>query len=123
MNDSILLDGIDNEDDLDDDEAHKMAKDAWLDILSDESTQGDHLLSLCIYLDLIKENAKGFEYELAVDDEGGLNGAVCQTATMCDNFERFGGYIASDSIYRTINIWNWPCMAISMYNELNMLCL
>ena len=123
VNDSVLLNGIDNEDDLDDDEAHDMAKEAWLDILSDESAHGNHLLSLRMYLDLIKENAKGFEYELAVDDEGGLNGAVWQTATMRDNFERFGEYIASDSMFRTINSWNWPYMAISMYNELNMLCL
>ena len=122
-NDSILLGGIDDEDNLDDDEAHKMAKEAWLDILSEECAQGDHLLSLRLYLDLIRENAKGFAYELAVDDEGGLNGAVWQTATMRDNFERFGGYIASDSIFRTINSWNWPYMAISMYNDLNMLCL
>ena len=80
-------------------------------------------MSLRMYLDLIRENAKGFAYELAVDDEGGLNGAVWQTATMRDNFERFGGYIASDSMFRTINSWNWPYMAISMYNDLNMLCL
>ena len=100
-----------------------MAKEAWLDILSDNGAQGDHLLSLRMYLELIRENAKGFEYELAVDDEGVVNGAVWQTATMRDNFERFGGYIASDSMYRTINSWNWPYMSITMYNELNMLCV
>ena len=92
-----------------------MAKEAWLDILSEEGTQGDHLLSLRMYLDLIKENAKGFAYELAVDDEGGLNAAVWQAATMRDNFEIFGRYISSDSMFRTINSWNWTYMAISMY--------
>ena len=80
-NDSILLGGADDEDDLDDDEAHKIAKEAWLDILSEDGAQGDHLLSLRMYLDLIKENAKGFAYELAVDNEGGLNGAVWQNFT------------------------------------------
>ena len=36
--------------------------------------------------------------------------------------ERYGK-ISPDSMFRTINSWNWPYMAISMYNELNMLCL
>lgn len=124
VNDSELLDGIDNEIDMDDDEINKMAKDCWLDSL--QQSRGDKraaLSSLLEYMALLRERCKGFDYELAYDTDGDLIGIVWQTATMRDNYERFGGYISLDSMKRGINKWLWPYMAVVMYNEMKNVCL
>ena len=42
---------------------------------------------------------------------------------MRDNFERFGGYLSMDVMLRPINEMEWPCMSITMYNELNSICI
>ena len=61
------------------------------------------LISFSDYLKILSERAVGFAYELAYDSEGTINGAVWQTATMRDNFERFGGFICLDVMKRGIN--------------------
>jgi len=124
VNDSELLDGIDNEIDMDDDEINKMAKECWLDSL--QQHRGDKnaaVSSLLEYMTLLREKCKGFEYETAYDTEGDLIGIVWQTATMRDNYERFGGYISLDTMKRGINKWLWPYMAVVMYNEMKSVCL
>ena len=57
------------------------------------------------------------------DTSGKPTGCVWQTAIMRDNFERFGGFVAIDAMKRELNTLLWPYMAITMYNELNMICL
>ena len=42
---------------------------------------------------------------------------------MRDNFERFGGFINMDTMKRHLTSLDWPYMFISMYNELNSVCL
>ena len=42
---------------------------------------------------------------------------------MRDNFERFGGFVAVDAMKRGINNLDWPYMALTMYNELPMICV
>ena len=42
---------------------------------------------------------------------------------MRDNFERFGGYISMDAMMRPINDMKWPYVSISMFNELNSVCV
>ena len=124
VNDSELLDGIDNEIDMDDDEINKMAKECWLDSLQQHS--GDKnaaVYSLMEYMTLLREKCKGFAYDVAYDTEGDLIGIVWQTATMRDNYERFGGYISLDTMKRGINKWLWPYMAVVMYNEMKSVCL
>ena len=124
VNDSMLLDGIDNDGDIDDDQAHLLARDdMWLEVLQSGADDDDSIINLVEYLDLISANAKGFVYEMAVDNEGKVNGVMWQTATMRDNFEKFGGYVSLDTMKRAINKWLWPYMAITMYNELNQMCL
>ena len=61
---------------------------------------------------------RGFVYELARDGLGTMVGVVWQTATMRDNFERFGSYISLDMMKRGINSLLWPFVSVSMYNEL-----
>ena len=91
VNDSVLLDGIDDELDLDDDMAHELAKQMWLDVLQSNMDSTDSIVTFVQYLQLIRENAKGSVFELALDNRGHVNGAIWKTATMRDNFERFGG--------------------------------
>ena len=59
-------------------------------------TQSECLLTFTEYLKLLSQKAKGFVYELAVGLDGTINGAVWQTATRRDNFERFGGSFCLD---------------------------
>jgi len=70
------------------------------------------------YLDMIASKAKGFVYEVARDGSGAVVGAVWQTATMRDNFERFGDYICLDVMKREHNHLHWPYIAMSLRNEL-----
>ena len=74
------------------------------------------LISFSDYLKILSEQAVGFAYELAYDSEGTINGAVWQTATMRDNFERFGGFICLDIMKRGLNKLLLPYSAVSMYN-------
>jgi len=67
---------------------------------------------------MIASKAKGFVYEVARDGSGAVVGAVWQTATMRDNFERFGDYICLDVMKREHNHLHWPYIAMSLRNEL-----
>ena len=42
---------------------------------------------------------------------------------MRDNFERFGGFLSMNVMLRPINEMECPYMSISMYNELNSVCV
>ena len=55
------------------------------------------------YLELISSKAKGFQYKVAVGNDGVVNGVVWVTSTMRSNFERFGSYISLDVLKRELN--------------------
>ena len=124
-NASTMLQGIENQPDIDDDEAYALATELWLETLNDydfkAGTQG--YVSFSQYLELLKQGAKGFAYELAVDENGQIMGILWQTATMRDNIERFGKYQSIDMMPRGINILLWQYVSVAMYNELNQVCL
>ena len=42
---------------------------------------------------------------------------------MKDNFDRYGGFLSIDDMKRGINKLLWPYMSITMYNELNSVCV
>ena len=125
VNASTMLQGIENQPDIDDDEAYALATELWLETLNDydfkAGTQG--YVSFSQYLELLKQGAKGFAYELAVDENGQIMGILWQTATMRDNIERFGKYQSIDMMPRGINILLWQYVSVAMYNELNQVCL
>ena len=75
------------------------------------------------YLELLSIKAKGFQYRLAIGNDNKINGVVWMTATMRSNFERFGKYICLDAMKREMNSLNWPYFGISLYNELNNVCI
>ena len=119
VNGSVLLNGVYYEVDLDDDMAHELVKEMWLDVLQANLNSEDSIVTFVQYLELVQDNAKGFVYKLAIDAKGNVHGVVWQTATMRDNFERFGGYISLDTMKQAINKWLWPYISVVMYNQLN----
>jgi len=128
MNDSDLLNGIDDDFDLDDDEAYDLAREAWYQISQQTDDSNDSLFSFIDYLKLIASRAKGFVYELAssVPEENTskeLIGVHWQTATMRANFEKFGMYISLEMMKRGINTLLWPYVAVAMYNEFRKICI
>jgi len=123
INTSQLLAGLDSEN-MSDDEAYDMATLVWKELLNKGGdNSSDSLLCFEEYLQILSEKAKGFAYDIAHDSDGTINGAVWQTATMRDNFERFGGYLCLDVMKRGINKLLWPYLAVSMYNDLEQVCV
>ena len=83
----------------------------------------DEIITFKEHVKLLKMSNKGFRYQLFYDTTDKCTGCVWQTATMRDNFERHGGFVALDAMKRELNTLLWPCMATSMHNELNVICL
>ena len=113
--------GLDNTKFTDDDIA-LVGKEIWSEIMSDTSHK-DSLVTFVEYMQILADKNRGFTYQMLQDQEGKYSGCVWQTATMRDNFERFGSMISIDAMKREINTFNWPYIAISMYNELEQLCV
>jgi hypothetical protein len=65
VNASALLDGIENEVNLDDDEPYKVAQTLWLELAVSTSDKDDVLFLFIEYLEPVKSKAKGFVYKLA----------------------------------------------------------
>ena len=123
FNNCILLDGRDDEIELDYDLANELAKDLWLDLLRDNTDYPYPILKFSQYMKLISTNAKSFVYEFALDDKVKVNGVVWQTATMRASFEISGSYIYLNTLNREINKWIWTYMSVSLYNEHRKTCL
>jgi len=123
MDDNILLGGLDDEFEINDDQATELATDLWLQVLRGKDDDDDSIINIQQYMELIARTARGFVYAFALDENGKVNGLVWQTATMRRNYELFGGYISLDTMKRAINKWLWPYMLISMYNEHEKMCL
>ncbi|GFH55396.1 hypothetical protein CTEN210_11872 [Chaetoceros tenuissimus] len=108
---------------LNEHESTEIAKELWLQIMS-ERTDEESIVTFKEYMDLMVQKADGnFKYELLSDSNGVITGCVWQTATMRANFERYGSFISVDAMKRGINKWLWPYIAITMYNELDMVCV
>jgi len=136
-NASNMLDGIDNEVTLNDDEAYTLAHNLWLEVSNDVKTRGEAIFSFIDYLELIKSRAKGFTYKLAEAEEEDnqdqrnteekkkkkLEGVLWMTATMRKNFELFGDYLCFDMMKRGLNTLLWPYCAVTMFNEMNKMCI
>ena len=123
INERILLDGIDDDIELDDDLSNKLAKDIWLGVLREKMDNPDSILTFSQYMKPIYANAKDFFYELALDNKGKVNGVVWQTSTIRTSLERFSSFISLDTMKRAINKWLWPYMSASLYNEHRKMCL
>ena len=89
---------------------------------SGDDGEASSLVSFTDYLKILSDKAPGFVNDLAYNSKGTINGAVWQTVTMSDNFERFGGFICLDVMKRGINKLLWPYSAVAMYNDLEQVC-
>ena len=83
-----LLDGIENEVDINDDAAYKLAHLLWLEVTEMSVSKDDTLLLIIECLELIKSKDKGFVYQLVetpsnIDHSGKkLIGVIWQIAVM-----------------------------------------
>ncbi|KAL7525422.1 hypothetical protein ACHAWF_002523, partial [Thalassiosira exigua] len=135
---SEVLGGIDDQPDIDDDEAYELAQQLWLEVESSNMDKEASILSFIEYLDLIKSRATGFVYELATSSNAhtSLNdhstpatpkkkllGVLWQTATMRRNFELFGSYLALDMMKKGMSSLLWMYLAVAMYDESKRICI
>ena len=89
VNDNEIVHGIDDELDVDDDLAHKLCTDLWLEALAGSaSVDVGSVQTLREYMNLLAGSAEGFSYSIATDDDGVATGIAWMTGTMRDNFER-----------------------------------
>jgi len=106
VNAGHLLDGIENEIDIDDDEAYELAQSLWLEVTGSSVSKDKELFSFIEYLELIKSKAKGFAFQLSEIPSNTshlgkkLIGVIWQTATMRHNFELFGDFVGLDMMKR-----------------------
>ena len=113
--------GIDN-DPLNDDDICSMGKQTWEEIMNDESTENP-FFTFHEYMSTMAKLNKGFSFQFLQDTTGRYTGCIWMTATMRSDFERFGSYICLDGMQKIINMLAWPYMAMTLYNELNSICV
>ena len=105
-----------------DDDVAEIGQEMWKDLMNEKSGE-DTFCTFFEYMQLMKQNNKGFQYQFLENNVGTITGCVWQTAVMRDNFERFGGYICIDAMKRHINTLDWPYISVVMNNELNNVCV
>ena len=121
-----VLGGLDDQDDLNDDETYQMAHDVCQEILESGASMKESMFSILQYLELISVRAKGFSYErIAVATNGTrkLLGLLWMTATMRRNYELYGTYLCLDMMKRAINKLAWPYTGIALYDEMGHICI
>ena len=114
--------GVDNIP-MSDDNIVAISKEVWTDIINEKGYDEKSFLTFVEFMKLLQESNQGFEYRLMKNLEGMYTGCVWQTATMRFNFERFGSFISIDAMNREINMMEWPYISVTMYNELDKVCL
>ena len=105
--------------------AIKHSEDVWKSILSDNSSSQlqDNSWSLHAYMEKMAKDCPGFTYRLAHDSHGVCNGVLWMTASMRENFRRYGSYICLDAMKRGINSFLWHYFGVVMINDVNANCL
>ena len=104
------------------DKALAVVDEVWKEVLNNKNQDDD---SLCTFVEMLHMMSfrKGFPYQIFRDNYNQVTGAVWMTATMRNNFERFGHYISLDVMQRSINPYAWPYLAITVLNELKQVCV
>lgn len=107
------------------DEVCKVHLSTWRELISGDSYNEDVLTNLEEYMELLTLKDKDFVYEILRDQDGQgeITGCLWMTSTMRMNFELYGGYVSVDAMKRDINTLLWPYMAVSMWNDLNEVCV
>jgi len=107
---------------LTDDNIEELGRDIWDELLN--NSESEHcFFTFAEYMQSLQDSNSGFDYQLLADSNGRYTGCIWQTSTMKDNFDRFGGFVSIDAMKRGINKLLWPYMSITMYNEINCVCV
>ena len=83
----------------------------------------DTIITFQEYMLSLERQNDGFVVSFLRSNQGRITGCIWQTVIMCDNFERFGGFISMDAMKRNLTNLDWSYMSISKYNDLNSVCL
>ncbi len=67
-----FLGGIDDEIDIDDDTGNEIARELWLDILTDSNGDRSSIVTFSQYMNLLEFQTTGFIYGFATDGMGKL---------------------------------------------------
>ena len=107
---------------LTDDNIAELGRDIWDELLND--SESEHcFFTFAEYMEALRDSNLGFDYQLLADTNGRYTGCIWQTSTMKDNFDRFGGFLCIDAMKHGINKLLWPYTSITMYNEINSVCV
>ena len=74
-------------------------------------------------MEALRDSNSGFDYQLLEDTNGRYTGCIWQTSTMKEDFDSFGGFLSIDAMKCGINKLLWPYMYITLYNEINCVCV
>ena len=106
------------------DEACKVFGSVWKEVMNNHNqSKSETLVSFTEYMEIMTLRDKDFAYQILADSEGEVTGCIWMTSTMRKNFELFGGFCCVDAMKRDLNTLLWPCVAVTMYNELDSVCV
>ncbi len=91
MNESNLLDGIDDVKEVSDDEAYALSKQMWFDVIGENeySVSATSIMSYVNNLGFIPKRGNGFSYEIANNSSGTFVAAVWMMASMRQTLNHF----------------------------------
>ena len=75
------------------------------------------------HMELFSLANNGFKHVMLTDSNGTCAGFLSQMSVMRDNFERVGHCVSLDALKLEINTLLWNHKAVTLINELGMVCL
>ena len=106
------------------DEACNATTTIWSEVMNNHNkSKSDTLVCFSEYMELLKMKDKVFSYEILAYSAGDVTGCFWMTSTMRKNFELFGSFLSVDVMKRDTNKLLWPYMAVTMYNEMDSVCV
>ena len=106
------------------DEATLIHSSVWREVMNNNYEDKRNCLNFFTeYMDTMKLRDKDFQFEILSDMNGEITGCIWMTSTMRNNFELFGSFVSVDAMKRDLNTLLWPYVAVTMYNEMDCVCV
>ena len=106
------------------DEATQIHSSVWREVMNNNYEDKRNCLnSFTEYMETMKLRDKEFQHQILADDNGEVTGCIWMTSTMRNNFELYGGFVCVDAMKRDLNTLLWPYVAVTMYNEMDSVCV